>query len=642
MSDPTSQSNYAAIFSEHIALVWVVDFSQKIISGHATHTLRVKDASVKEVVFDTLDLSVERAEVDSKPADHHLDEPHNVMGSALHVSLPPGVVLTEDGTVEVKIYYRTTNACPALQWLGKEATQGKAFPYLFSQCQPIYARSLAPVQDTPSVKITYSARVASTLPVLMSARRVSPPSDGPPHDGKEIGKETVTYVYDQPVPIPSYLLAIASGNVRYRALPKPESKKWTTGIWAEPELIDAAYWEFSEDTARYLAAEEELVLPYRFGVYDLLVLPPSFPYGGMENACLTFLTPTLLTGDRTLVDVVVHEATHSWFGNGVTHAHATHFWLNEGWTNYIERVLQEKLHSPAHRGFSYIIGNKQLEESLKEYKDCPKYQRLVIDFEYGEDPDNAYSSVPYEKGANFILHLERTLGGLDAFLPYVRDYVKTFQGTSITTEQWKDHLYAYWAKQGKDKIEALDQIDWNGWLYGEGLQLPVELTYDESLATQAYDLAGKWDAARNLSVSELKFKEEDLRSFDSNQKVVFLSRLREYPALPTSHLVHLGKVYKFSTTGNAEIRLRWYQLVLDVPDGAGAPEVAKKYAPEAAKWVVGDDATGVVKGRMKFCRPVMRAVYKVDAELARNAFVGKKDAFHPIARRMIEKDLGLA
>ncbi|KAL0950506.1 hypothetical protein HGRIS_007315 [Hohenbuehelia grisea] len=404
-------------------------------------------------------------------------------------------------------------------------------------------------------------------------------------------------------------------------------------------MIDSAYWEFSEDTAKFLAAEEKIVTPYKFGVYDLLVLPPSFPYGGMENACLSFLTPTLVTGDRSLVDVVVHELTHSWFGNGVTHAHATHFWLNEGWTTYIERVLQEKLHSPAHRGFSFLIGQKALNDALKQYADRPKYQRLVIDYEPGEDPDESYSSIPYEKGANFILHLERTLGGLDVFLPYVRDYVNTFIGGNVTTEAWKEHLYGYFRKHGgEEKTKALDSVDWNAWFYGEGLELPVKMEYDISLAEEAYKLAERWDASRSQSdITKLGFKNSDLKSFNSNQIIVFLERLPSYKPLPSSHLTHLASLYGLASTPNAEIRLRFYELVLL----DSSSDAATSFAEEAAKWVIGDDGTGIVKGRMKFCRPVFRAVAKVNRELAIKLFGGSKEAFHPIARKLIEKDLGI-
>ncbi|TDL22284.1 hypothetical protein BD410DRAFT_770293 [Rickenella mellea] len=637
MPDPTTQSNYLSITTEHVAFEWKVDFAKKVISGSALHTMKVHANGVKEALFDTSDLHVSSVETDGASAKFELQAKHDVMGSALRVLLNKEV---SDGTeVKVKVFYETSQNSTALQWLEKEQTQGKEFPYLFSQCQPIYARALAPLQDTPSVKLTYSASVTSVLPVLLSAIRKSPPSDGPPHGGKVIGKDLVTYTYDQPTGIPSYLIAIACGDVVYRPFPKPEGKTWSTGIWAEPQTIDAAYWEFSEDTAKFLAAEEKVVVPYKFGVYDLLVLPPSFPYGGMENACLSFLTPisALLAGDRTLVDVVVHELTHSWFGNGVTHTDATHFWLNEGWTTYMERVLQQVLHSPAHRGFSYLIGSKSLQSALKQFESRPKYQRLVIDFDFGEDPDDAYSTIPYEKGSNLLLYLERKLGGLDVFLPYVKDYVNTFMGQSINTSQWKAHLYDYWRKQGDNKIEALDSIDWEGWFHGEGPSLPVEMEYDMTLAKEAYALAEKWDSSRNTAdPATLHFKSNDLDGFDSNQKVVFLERLQSYPSLPAAHVNHLGKLYSVATTSNAEIRFRFYELALD-PSNAGA----KSLAQEAAKWVIGDDGTGILKGRMKFCRPVLRAVNRVDPQTAKEAFTKSKMAFHPIARKLIEKDLSL-
>ncbi|KAJ7430441.1 peptidase family M1-domain-containing protein [Mycena galericulata] len=637
--DPTTQSNYWQIASKHVLFDWSIDFTTQIISGSATHSMDVLLDGVEEAIFDTGALEVTGAQVNGSAVSYDLKPKHEVMGSALHVSLPKGV---QSGTsIDVTVFYKTTKECTALQWLDKAQTQGKRFPYLFSQCQPIHARALAPVQDSPSVKITYSATVASVLPVLLSAIRVSPPFDGPAHDGKVIGEDIVKYTYDQPVPIPSYLLAIACGNVRYRPFPQFEDKPWRTGVWAEPELIDAAYWEFSEDTARFLAAEEKLVIPYKFGVYDLLVLPPSFPYGGMENACLSFLTPTLLTGDRTLVDVVVHEATHSWFGNGVTHAHATHFWLNEGWTVYIERLVLQILYGPGARGFSYIIGAKTLRDHLQRYADegRPRYQRLVIDFAKGEDPDEAYSRVPYDKGANLILFIEQTLGGLDVFLPYVKDYVQTFMGTSITTQQWKAHLYAYFAEHGgPEKVALLDGIDWDAWLYGEGVTLPVEMTYDATLAQAAYALAERWDASRTATdVGTAGFAKVDLEGFNSNQIVVFLERLQALPALPLSHLAHLGALYGLAHTPNAEVRLRFYALALAPPTSPAAAH----FVGDAARWVVGDDGTGVIKGRMKFCRPVFKAVFEVDKALALETWVRHKEGFHPIARRLIDKDLGL-
>ncbi|RDX51566.1 zincin [Lentinus brumalis] len=636
--DPSTQANWQDVASEHVDFDWTIDFVKKTISGSATHLLRVKKDDVKEVIFDAVALEVTKVIIEDRPGNFELGPNHAVMGSPLRILLPPSRKVGDQ--IRVQIFYSTTKDCTAVQWLGKEQTQGQTFPFMFSQCQPIYARSMAPLQDSSSVKITYNAKVACVLPVLLSAIRVSPPSDGPAHGGKEIGKDVVTYEYKQPVPIPPYLIAIAVGNFRYRALPGVEGKEWSTGIWAEPELIDAAYWEFSEDTSKFLATAETILPPYRFGVYDLLVLPPSFPYGGMENACLTFLTPTLLTGDRTLVDVVVHELTHSWFGNGVTQANSTHFWLNEGWTTYIERLLLQLLHTPADRGFSFLIGYKSLQDALKQYEANPKYQRLVIDFETGEDPDDAYSTIPYEKGANFLLHLERMLGGLDVFLPYIYDYVNTFIGKSITTEQWKKHLYAYFEKHGgEEKINALNRVKWDEWLYGEGLKLPVEMVYDTALAREAFSLAEKWDASRSeADVSKLDFKESDVASFNANQKIVFLEKLQAYAALPPSHIKHLGEVYSFINTPNAELRWRFYEVALLDPSSPAA----KEFAPAAAKWVTGTDGTGILRGRMKFCRPTFRAIAKVDRQLALETFAATKHSFHPIARRLIEKDLGLA
>ncbi|KAK7019843.1 leukotriene A-4 hydrolase [Favolaschia claudopus] len=634
--DPTTQSNYQQIASGHIDFDWSVDFSAQVLSGSATHRMKVLVDDVNEAVFDTGDLQVSGAEVNGSPANYDLKAKHEVMGSALHVSLPKG--LKSGTTVNVTVSYKTTKDCTALQWLAKEQTQGKQFPYLFSQCQPIHARALAPVQDSPSVKITYSAKVSSVLPVLLSAIRVSPPADGPAHDGKAIGQDAVVYTYDQPVPIPSYLLAIACGNVRYRPFAQFEDKQWRTGLWAEPELLEAAYWEFSEDTNRFIAAAEKLLTPYKFGVYDLLVLPPAFPYGGMENACLSFVTPTLLTGDRTLVDVVIHESIHSWFGNGITHAHAAHFWLNEGWTVYTERLVLQILYGPAARGFSYIIGAKGLVDDLEGFAHNPRYQQLVVDYQPGEDPDDGYSRVPYDKGANLIFHLEQTLGGLDVFLPYVKDYINTFIGKSITTEQWKNHLYEFYSKNGgPEKIKLLDSVDWDGWFYGQGLELPVKMKYDETLAQAAYDLAARWDASRSTALDSTTFKKSDLADFNGNQIIVFLERLQTLPALPVSHLKHLGSLYELSSTSNAEVRLRFYELALTPPTS----EAAKHFVEEASKWVIGNDATGVIKGRMKFCRPIFKAVHKVDEKLALDTWAKNKEAYHPIARRLIDKDLGL-
>ncbi|KAH8825130.1 peptidase family M1-domain-containing protein [Flagelloscypha sp. PMI_526] len=646
--DPTTQSNYTQVISKHIHLDWKVDYDALIISGTAVHDLEAVANDVNLVVFDISLLNIKRAVIDGKETKFDIGAVHPVMGAPLSITLPNP--LQKGDKLKLSIEYSTISPdsvsgdgpASALQWLDKEQTQGKTQPFLFSQCQPIYARTLLPVMDSPSVKITYSADVLSKLPVLLSANLV--------------GKDEVVYKYKSPVPIPSYLIAIAAGDLVYKAFDKLPGKDWTTGVWAEPSLIDAAHWEFSADTARFLAAEEEAIKSsYRFGVYDILIPPPSFPYGGMENPCISFLTPSLLTGDRSLVDVVVHELTHSWFGNGVTHAHASHFWLNEGWTTYIERLLQQKLHGPAHRGFSFLIGKKSLDEALKEYTNKPKYQQLVIEFSKGEDPDDAYSVIPYEKGANFLYYLENLLGGLDVFLPYVSSYVNAYIGASITTEIWKDHLYTYWRKydseHGTEKIKALDSINWKEWFSGQALLFPWRTNMTPLLLNHHGPSQKSGTRVGTCLLMVLAFDEEkDLGQWtngnqigtssgsrfvllDPSFPVVFLERLHQFDPLPSSHLLHLSKATQ-------RFRLRFYHIVLA---GGKDSEVAIQFKEKAVNWIIGNEDAGakVIKGRMKFCRPVFRLVGRVDSDLAQTVFKANQTLFHPIARRLISKDLGL-
>ncbi|KAK7677927.1 hypothetical protein QCA50_019117 [Cerrena zonata] len=300
----------------------------------------------------------------------------------------------------------------------------------------------------------------------------------------------------------------------------------------------------------------------------------------------------------------------------------------------MERVLLKVLRGEAERGFSFIIGYKALQDDLKRYENQPRYQRLVINFEIGEDLDEAYSRVPYDKDANFLLYLERLLGGLDVFLAYINNYVNTFMGKSITTWQWKDHLYEYFKNNdGDEKIKLLNSVDWDAWFYGEGLELPVKLEYDTSLAKQAYELATQWDAARSSSDLS-QFSADDIKDFNTNQMIVFLERLEDaYAALPSTHIIQMGKLYGISSTPNVEIRQRFFELALKDPKS----DAAHVFAKEAAEWVVGHDGTNIVKGRMKFCRPIFRLVNKVDKELAVSTLTKERESFHPIAQKLIER-----
>jgi len=534
-------------------------------------------------------------------------------GSMLKISFnqpqPAGVEL------ELKIEYSTTEECTALGWLDKEQTASGNMPFVYSQCQAIHARSLLPCQDTPSVKATYDGRVQSKYPVLLSALRIQPAPHEPLLTDEGYDK---TYIYDQPTPIPSYLIAIAGGELEFASLGA------RTGVYAEPSLLEAAKWEFAELESFVAAAEKITGQPYVWRRYDVLVLPASFPYGGMENPTLTFLTPTLLTGDRTEVLTCAHEAAHSWSGNLVTNARWNDFWLNEGWTTYFERLICRELEGEPARAFEYIMGKSSLQSALEQYKDTPQYQRLHINYKRYGDPDDGFSTIPYEKGSTLLFYLEQVAGGFDVWQPYIQAYVKEFKYKSLTTDMWLEHLWAFWNKHNPEVAEKLKrEVDFNAWLFGEGTALPVKMQFDTTLADAAYALAEQWNTARDSS--KPSFSPADIEGFKSTQVELFLDILEGYEAFTPEMVEELNKQYKLEESNNAEIKVRWYAVALK----------AGQYAPEAARWVT-------TVGRMKFARPTYRAINKVDPALAKKTYKEQGRKFlHPIARKVVAKDLGV-
>ncbi|GAA5821062.1 hypothetical protein JCM11251_001944 [Rhodosporidiobolus azoricus] len=621
--DVVTQSNYQDIATTHLTLDWEVDWSQRILKGSVTHKLQVRKDGVDTAVFDSSYLSIKRAFVASSPSkDLSFDLPkrHKAYGSALTIKLDREYNKGEE--VEVVIEYATTDECTALGWLEKEQTDSKKYPFFYSQCQAIHARSLLPCQDTPAVKSTYTARVSSPLPILLSALRTSPPlgEPEPPIDGS-----SRVYEWSQPIAIPSYLIAIAGGELAFRKLGE------RTGIWAEPGVVDKCEWEFKEDAEKIVGIAEDLLTPYIWGRYDALVLPASFPYGGMENPNMTFLTPALIVGDRSQVDVLAHECAHSWHGNSIGCADWDSFWLNEGWTTYTERLIALKLHGSAARDFEYVLGAKSLKDDLERFeKGEKKGQRLHIPYSVGEDPDDLYSGVAYDKGANFLYYLEKVVGGLEVFNPYQKAYIKRFAGKSLTTAEWEEHFWQYWSQFPEKEKLLREKVDWEKWINGEGLELPVKMDYDLTLATACYELASHWASARSASQSDLENRfsyERDISKFSATQVVVFLEKMGEYDAFKPeeSKVVEvMGKVYGLGENHNPEIKLRWFLLALK----------AGMYAKEAAAFVI-------TVGRMKYVRPIYRSLNEVDSELAKKTFLANGKFLHPIARQLVAKDLGL-
>ncbi|KAJ2662458.1 Leucyl aminopeptidase yscIV [Coemansia sp. RSA 1200] len=610
--DPNSQSNLGEVTTSHVHLELAVDFAARNLAGTATLALKTLECT-DQIVLDTAHLVIKSASLESadgrtEALDIDMTTIHKVYGTALRLRLP--TTIAKDTSLRIVISYETTPKGGAIQFLDAEQTLGKKHPYLFTQCEEIHARSLFPCQDSPSVKISYSAsiRVPKPLTALMSAIAAGSSDEG----------DFTVFKFEQNTTIPSYLVALVAGNLVSAEI------SHRCAVWSEPENIAACEWEFAE-MDKILQTAEDLVTPYQWGRYDLLVLPPSFPFGGMENPCLTFVTPTLLAGDRSLTDVIAHEIAHSWSGNLVTAKNWEHFWLNEGWTTYLERRIVSRLNSEDARQLSCVIGETDLVDSIGFYgKDSPL--TALVPKLAGVDPDDAYSTIPYDKGAHLLYYLEQLLGGPDVFEPYTRAYIGEFQGRSIGTDDWKDHLLKYFAQADPEKVRLLDMLEWDKWLYAPGMP-PVGNKYDKRPQQVCLDLASRWlDAADSGDYGQ--FKSNDIEHFSTMQRVIFLGRLAECTSLSAEVLAAIDGAYGLTNIRNSEVRFSWLSLALKSNYMAVTDAVVEMLSTQ---------------GRMKFTRPLYRLLHACPdgRELAEKTFLRLRGFYHPICAHMVEKDLGL-
>jgi len=434
--DPHSFADDAQPRQTHLAWAARVNFATRTLEGTAEIHFSRGGA---EVDLDSRGLSVQAVTTPAgKPLPFALGPEEPILGTRLRITLA-----ADDPRCAV--HYRTGPEASALQWLTPEQTAGGRHPFLYSQCQAIHARSVVPLQDSPRLRITYQAALTAPreLRALMAASAV---------DRTESGA-TATERWAMEHPIPPYLLAFAVGALEAREL-GPRSC-----VWAEPPLVTRAAWEFAE-VDRMLTQAEGLLGPYVWGRFDVLVLPPSFPYGGMENPTLTFLTPTVLAGDRSLVNVLAHELSHSWTGNLASNATAEDFWLNEGFTVFIERRILAVLEGTESVALHAAAGRQSLDDAVAGFRDRPALTRLRTHLA-GIDPDDAYSQVPYEKGYLFLRALEDAVGTprFDAFL---RRYLQTFAFQSLTTAEFLAFLAA-------ELPEASRAVDIPAWVDGEGI-----------------------------------------------------------------------------------------------------------------------------------------------------------------------------
>jgi len=594
--DHYSFANSDQFVTEHLHLDLAVDFDSEVLHGTATLTMRREDADASEIILDTRDLTIESVAFIAESgelldAHHQPGATDKFLGTPLSIGIPSE--LQAEPVIDVHIAYRTSPKSTALGWLPPELTAGGKHPFLFSQSQSIHARSWVPLQDTPAVRITYSARI-QTPPELLAVMSANNDPNA---------ERTGTYEFDMPQPIPAYLLAIAVGNLQFSAIGDD------TGVYAEPELIDASAFEFADTQAMFETAEA-MFGPYRWGRYDLLILPPSFPYGGMENPRLSFLTPSLLAGDRSLVSVVAHELAHSWSGNLVTNQTWRDGWLNEGWTSYLEHRLMQVIYDEDRAAEENLISYRELLLNFESVD--PKYQALAPEIRHA-DTDASQGTIAYHKGNLFLQFLEDAYGR-EVFDQFIMEYFDEFAFEVITTEDFVDFLdeRLLTAHQGVVSRAQVEQ-----WMYEPGLPDDALLPASANLDNAA-ELAALWSQGE-IDVSELPVSE-----WSPQATIHFVNSLDA--DLSTDKLIEIDAALGLSTTQNAEIGRTWFI------------QVAQRQHHPAYEHLT----THLHRfGRTRLVRPVYLALAEngSDFELATELFNEARGEYHPLTNASIERML---
>jgi aminopeptidase N len=555
--DPHSHAEPARFLVEHVDLDLRVDFESRRLEGTAELTVRQVDPEANELVLDTSGLEIRsvhliEASGRAKALAFELGEPDPILGSPLRIQFPHCCAATAE--MRIRIAYRTSDEAAALQWLEPAQTSG-AHPFMYTQGQAILARSWIPLQDSPGIRMTYSARIQAPpeLAVVMSAARIEDPAAAPGE-----------HRFEMKQPIPAYLIALAIGDLAFQPLGA------RVGVWAEPSRLAAAAHELA-DLQRMLETGERMAGPYRWERYDVLIMPRAFAYGGMENPRISFVSPSIIAGDRSLVSTVVHELAHSWSGNLVTNATWDDFWLNEGFTSYLERRLMEVLYGKRRADMEDAIAYEGLVQTIADLeaaglgKDTDLKLHLA-----GRDPNEGTSDVAYDKGARFLSFLESRFGR-PAFDAFLREYFDAHAFRSMTTEAFRAELLARLEKPGAPRI-AVEEID--AWIYGPGLPstlVAVPQGVFESVDRSAAD----WRAGR-IPTADLPVKD-----WVPQEWVRFLDQ--QSADIPHEKLGELRSTFRLGAEGNAEIALSWLQLVVRAGYEPAYPDV-EKFLLSTGRW----------------------------------------------------------
>lgn len=583
--DVHSFADPAKAVVKHLDLDIKVDFDTKLISGKASWTIE-NPSKGDEIVFDSRNLKIGKITLgdEEKETTFSLGDDTKYLGQALKVKI-------EDATTIVNIYYSNSADAAAVQWLNPQQTAGKKYPFMFTQSQAILARTWIPCQDSPGIRFTYNAKVSvpKELLALMSAEN--------PQQKNVEG----VYTFKQTNPIPSYLMALAVGDLAFKSV------DGRTGVYAEPVTLEKAAFELA-DMGKMTTAAEKIYGPYKWGRYDVLVLPPSFPFGGMENPMLTFATPTIIAGDRSLVSLIAHELAHSWSGNLVTNANWNDFWLNEGFTTYFERRIVEDVYGKDEAKMQELLGYQGLQALEKEMGATNADTKLKGNYE-GRDPDEGVSDIAYEKGYSFIRTIEEAVGR-EKFDTFLRGYFDSHAFKSVTTEEFLAYLDENLIKGDK---ALKDKINVDAWVYQPGL--PKNSPAVGSDKFKSLDsLISQWQKSGNIEVLNKKMS--------TNEALYLISHL---PAnITLNQMADLDKMFRFTASGNSEIQAAWYTLA-----------VRMKYQP--AYPAIENFLTEV--GRRKFLMPLYKEMVKTSEgkEWAKRIYAKARPNYHSVAYNSIDE-----
>ncbi len=576
MLDVHSYADFNKAYTTHLFLDLTADFDQKILSGIAAHTIQNNEA--KEIIFDTKELNITKVVTNDKGEEvkFSLGEEDEYKGTPLTVSITPK-------TTRVEIHYSTNPSSEAVQWLLPQQTADKTHPFLFTQGEAILTRSWIPNQDSPGNKITYSARikVPDSLTAVMSANTT-------------VAKNGV-FEFEMKQPIPSYLIALAIGKLEYKSLGA------RSGVYAEPSMMKACYEEFEELEAMIDAAEN-LYGPYAWEQYDVIVLPPSFPFGGMENPRLTFATPTIIAGDKSLTSLIAHELAHSWSGNLATNATWDDFWLNEGFTVYFERRIAEALYGRDYSEMLALLGFQDLTHTLA---DLPAEDtRLKLDLE-GRSPDDGMSDIAYEKGY-FMLRMIEEQVGREKFDSFLKTYFEHFKFKNLTTEVFLEYIY--------DELPATQTMNLKEWIYKPGLP--------ENCPVIVSDKFSKVDDVRESK----EFVQTPSLTVDwtTHEWLHFIRGIDTSWNLEA--FTTADGLFDFTNSTNSEIAAAWFEK-----------SIRANYEPAYQAL----EAFLVKVGRRKFLTPLYRAMIETDKKsMAKNIYKKARPNYHFVSTNTMDELLG--